>query len=127
MFSSPGIYILLVVLLLVLGIIFLYVVIRKARRSPASSETALVAADAGDPEQLSLNASSVGLKLSFSKAMRRIRAYGKGSRYRVPWYLMIGETNSGKTTLLSNTGMELLSNSPEEQRTGVKQGLNWFF
>ena len=127
MFSSPVIYILLVVLLLVLGIIFLYLVIRKARRSAAASETALVAAETSDQEQLSLAASSVGLKLSFSKAMRRIRAYGKGSRYGVPWYLMIGETHSGKTTLLSNTGMELLSNAPDEQQTGVKQGLNWFF
>src|SRR5436305_6938626 len=128
MFSSPGIYILLVVLLLIVGIIFLYVVIKKARRSPAPSETALVeASGGGDPAQVSLNASTVSLKLSFSRAMRHIRAYGKGSRYRIPWYLMIGETHSGKTTLLSNTGIELLSNAPDEQQTGVKQGLNWFF
>lgn len=127
MLSPPGIYILLVALLLVLGIIFLYVVIKKARRSAAPKEAVLVTADGGDPVPLSLNASSVGLKLSFSKAMRRIRTYGKGARYRIPWYLMIGEAQSGKTTLLSNTGLGLLANAPAEQQTGVKQGLNWFF
>jgi hypothetical protein len=126
MLSRPGIYILLVVLLLLLGIIFLYVVIKKARRAPAAPEAAPGAGD-GKPAQLSLNASGVGLKLSFSKALRRIRAYGKGARYRIPWYLMLGETDSGKTTLLSETGMELLFSAPDEQQTGVKQGLNWFF
>lgn len=127
MFSRPGIYILLIALLLVLGIIFLYIVFRKARRSAAPKDAMPVAADGGDPAQLSLNASSVGLKLSFVKAIRRIRAYGKASRYKIPWYLMMGESHSGKTTLLANTGMELLSEAPEEQQTGVKQGLNWFF
>ncbi|HYG10780.1 MAG TPA: type VI secretion protein IcmF/TssM N-terminal domain-containing protein, partial [Pyrinomonadaceae bacterium] len=126
MLSSPGIYILLVVLLLALGLIFLYVVIRKARQTPAAQEVALVA-PGDDPPQMILNASSLGLKLSFSRAMRRIRASGKGYLYRIPWYLMIGEAGSGKTTLLSNTGMELLSDAPGEQQTGVKQGLNWFF
>ena len=126
MLSRPVIYILLVVLLLLLGIIFLYVVIRKARRAPAAPEAGAGAAD-GKPAQLSLNASGVGLKLSFSKALRRIRSYGKGARYRIPWYLMLGEADSGKTTLLSNTGMELLFTAPDEQQTGVKQGLNWFF
>lgn len=126
MLSRPGIYILLVVLLLLLGIIFLYVIIKKARRAPAAPEAAPGAAD-GKPPELSLNASGVGLKLSFSKALRRIRSYGKGARYRIPWYLMIGEADSGKTTLLSETGMELLFDAPDEQQTGVKQGLNWFF
>ncbi len=125
MLSRQGIYILLVVLLLLLGIIFLYVVIKRARRAPALPEGE--AADGGKPAPLNLTASGIGLKLSFSNAMRRIRAYGKGARYRIPWYLMIGETDSGKTTLLGKTGMEILFSAPDEQLTGVKQGLNWFF
>lgn len=128
MLSPTGLYILLVVLLLVLGIIFLFVVIKKARRAPAPPEAAPGAAPTGgDAPPVNFNASSVDLKLSFVKAMRRIRAYGKGSLYRIPWYLMIGEAQAGKTTLLSHSGMPLLANAPEEQRTGVKQGLNWFF
>src|SRR4028119_2065264 len=128
MLSPTALYILLVVLLLLLGIVFLYVVIRKARRAPAPPETALVAAPpGGDPSPVSLKASSLDLKLSFNKALRRLRTYGKGARYRIPSDLLSGESHSGKTTLLGRTGMELQSNAPEEQRTGVKQGLNWFF
>ncbi|HJR08837.1 MAG TPA: type VI secretion system protein [Pyrinomonadaceae bacterium] len=128
MLSPTSLYILLVFLLLVLGIIFLYVVIRKARRAAAPPEAEIVAAPAGgEPSHASLKATSLDLKLSFNKAIRRMRLYGKGSRYRTPLYLLIGETHSGKTTLLSHTGMELLANAPEEQRTGIKQGLNWFF
>jgi hypothetical protein len=127
MVSPTVLYILLVVLLLVLGIIFLYVVIRKARRTPAPAEAALVAAPGGEPSPVSLKASNLDLKLSFKKAMRRIPLYGKGARYRIPWYLLLGETHSGKTTLLGNTGLELQTDAPDEQRTGVKQGLNWFF
>jgi type VI secretion system protein ImpL len=129
MFSPPRIYILLVVLLLALGLVFLYVVINKARRSPVSPSGAPPADDEGDDpaREVVLDASSVGLKLSFQRAMRRIRSYGKGFLYKIPWYLVIGEAGSGKTTLLGNTGLELLSNAPDERRTGIKQGLNWFF
>jgi hypothetical protein len=129
MVSPTVLYILLVVLLLLLGIVFLYVVIRKARRTAAPAEAALVAAPAGggDPPPVNLKASNLDLKLSFKKAMRRIPVYGKGARYRIPWYLLIGEAHAGKTTLLGNTGMELQTDAPDEQRTGVKQGLNWFF
>lgn len=127
MLSLTALYIFLIVLLLALGIIFLYVVIKRARRSPIPQEAGRDDAGGNAPAQIIFNTSSLGLKLSFSKAMRRIRAYGRGARYRIPWYLMIGEAHSGKTTLLGNTGMELLSDAPREQQTGVQQGLNWFF
>jgi type VI secretion system protein ImpL len=129
MFAPTWLYILLILLLLLVGIIFLYIVIRKARRSPAPQETELVAAEGGEKaeaSEVSLYASGVGLRNSFSKAMRRIRAYGKGSHYRVPWYLMIGEAQSGKTTVLGNTGMEVVLDRPLEKAAG-KQGVNWFF
>jgi type VI secretion system protein ImpL len=128
MLSPTGLYILLVILLLLLGIVFLYVVIRKARRAPAPAEAAPdTAAPGADPAPADFKASSLDLKLSFKKAMRGLRFYGKGARYRIPWYLLIGEAHSGKTTLLGNTGLELQSDAPEERRTGIRQGLNWFF
>jgi type VI secretion system protein ImpL len=130
MFSPPWLYVLLVALLLIVGLIFLYVVIRKARRNAVQKEAG--AAEGGDPSkaqpaELNLRGSSAWLKLSFTKAMRRIRAYGKGSLYRIPWYLMVGEAQSGKTTILSSTGLDLLTDEPDEEKTGVKQGVNWFF
>jgi hypothetical protein len=132
MLSPTRLYILIVVVvLLLIGIVFLYVVIRKARRSSAAG------AEAGDGEggdagkaqasQLSVRGSRVWLRLSFSRAMRQIRAYGKGSLYRIPWYLMVGEEQSGKTTALVGTGLDLLTDEPDEERAGFKQGVNWFF
>jgi type VI secretion system protein ImpL len=134
MFSPPTLYILLAVLvLLIVGLIFVYLVIRRARRQAVqkAAEAELVTADereAEQPDELSSYASSVGLRLSFSRAAKRINSYasGKGARYRVPWYLMIGEAQSGKTTLLGNTGLNLLFDMPKE-KTGGKQAVNWFF
>src|SRR5215213_8695956 len=136
MFSSTLVYILLVSLLLVVGILFLYVVIRKARREPGKKEAqaVVVEGDEVDPSegqaaQLSPYTSNAGLRLSFIKAMKRIRSYasGKDSRYRVPWYLLLGEARSGKTTLLGSTGLNLLFDVPGEKAAGTKQGVNWFF
>jgi type VI secretion system protein ImpL len=47
-----------------------------------------------------------GMKASFREAMRRIanRLPGWGSRYRVPWYVLIGEAGSGKTTIAETLG-----------------------
>jgi hypothetical protein len=130
MTSPTWLYILLVVVLLALGMILVYVVLKKARRSPRPPAAAEEGGEPGQllPAELGLYASGVELKLSFSKAMRRIRRlYGKGAQYKVPWYLMIGEAGSGKTTILGSTGLELLSEWPDEAKLGVKEGVNWFF
>ncbi|HKQ53517.1 MAG TPA: type VI secretion protein IcmF/TssM N-terminal domain-containing protein [Pyrinomonadaceae bacterium] len=132
MLSPTRLYILLVVLMLLVGIVFIYVLIKRAQRKSAQKEAEAGAADKDDAgkaqsPQLNLRDSSVWLKLSFSRAMRSIRAYGKGSLYRIPWYLMVGEAQSGKTTALGSTGLDLLSEEPDEEKAGVKQGVNWFF
>jgi len=73
--------------------------------------------------------SSLGLKASFSRAVRLLRTHvtRRDYRYRLPWFLMVGESGSGKTTLLSETGLSLPLGRPAEQMHGVKQGVNWFF
>jgi type VI secretion system protein ImpL len=44
---------------------------------------------------------------TFKQALRilRQRIPGRDFRYRVPWFLMMGETGGGKTTLLNNVGL----------------------
>ena len=73
--------------------------------------------------------SSLGLKSSFSRAVRLLRTHvtRRDYRYRLPWLLAVGEADSGKTTLLSETGLGLPLGRPAEQPHGVKQGVNWFF
>src|SRR5579862_3961344 len=44
---------------------------------------------------------------SFKEALKLLREKipGRDFRYRVPWYVMMGESASGKTTLLDNVGL----------------------
>jgi type VI secretion system protein ImpL len=126
-------YILLALILLALVVaIFLYLVLRKARRRAAPGGNALAPA-AGDEGAGGLMRraplTSLGLKTSFSRAVRLLRTHvtRRDYRYRLPWFLMVGESGSGKTTLLSETGLSLPLGRPAEQMYGVKQGVNWFF
>jgi type VI secretion system protein ImpL len=138
--SSPNwIFILLAVIVLVLVLlVFLYVILKKARKKSAPKEPtteagALVEIKKGETAPIEFiqydSGSSLGLRASFSKALRVLKAHvaGKDYRYRLPWFLMIGESQSGKTTLLGNTGLNLPVGLPTEHVRGIKQGLNWCF
>ncbi|HKQ53369.1 MAG TPA: type VI secretion protein IcmF/TssM N-terminal domain-containing protein, partial [Pyrinomonadaceae bacterium] len=131
MLTPTRLYILIVVVVLLLvGLVFLYLLVRKARRNSAQKEAeagAGGAAGKAQPAEVSLRGAPVWLRLSFRRAMRHIRAYGQGALYRIPWYLMVGEAESGKTTALAGAGLDLLTDEPNEEQTGVKQGVNWFF
>ncbi|HEV2862337.1 MAG TPA: type VI secretion protein IcmF/TssM N-terminal domain-containing protein [Pyrinomonadaceae bacterium] len=127
-------YILAAVVLLVLGTaLFLYLVLRRARNravatpAPAPAPAPAAGSPAGFIQQTAV--SSIGLKTSFSRAMRLLRSHvtRRDYRYRLPWFLLVGEAQSGKTTLLSNSGLDLPLGSPAEQLHGVRQGVNWFF
>jgi type VI secretion system protein ImpL len=137
MLSLNWILILLGIIILVLCIlVVLYIVLRKARKKSAPQEVmvetgALVEIKKGEVAPIEFiqydSSSSLGLRASFSKAMRVLKAHvaGRDYRYRLPWFLMIGESRSGKTTLLGNTGLNLSIGPPTEHVRGIKQGLNW--
>src|SRR5947199_4114057 len=128
-------YILLALLLLVLGIaVVLYLVLRRARMRAAPKTAALAPAPVvavEDPSTAGLYSplAALGLKASFSRAMRTLRAHvtRRDYRYRLPWFLMVGESGSGKSTALGESGLGLPLGRPAEQTYGVKQGLSWFF
>jgi type VI secretion system protein ImpL len=122
-------YILLAVLLLVLvTAVVLYLVLRRARRRAAAPPAPAPAPEAqvGFMQPAS---SSIVLKSSFTRAMRALRRHvtRRDYRYRLPWFLLVGEERSGKTTLLTESGMNLPLGRPADQLHGVRQGLNWFF
>ena len=127
-------YILLALLLLVLATaVFLYLVLRRARRRAEPKQAALAPAPVRveDPSTAGLYSplAALGLKASFSRAMKTLRAHvtRRDYRYRLPWLLMVGESGSGKSTALGESGMGLPLGRPAEQTHGVKQGLSWFF
>lgn len=127
-------YILLALLLLVLvTVVVLYLVLRRASRRAAPKQAtpapAPVRVEGPSTAGLFSPLAALGLKASFSHAMRTLRAHvtHRDYRYRLPWYLMVGEAGAGKSTALAESGMKPPLGRPPELRNGVKQRLNWFF
>lgn len=139
MLSPNWLFILLLVALLVLCVlIFLYLILRNARKKSAPKKEVVAAPAAAPappapaqtaPVEFTQFAPNLRLKASFIRALRLLKRYvtGKNYRYQIPWFLLIGEAKSGKTTLIANTGLTLPLGSPSEQIYGTKQELNWSF
>src|SRR5205085_6179141 len=125
-------YILLaLVLLVIVTAVVLYLVLRRARLRAAPKAAAPAPVTVEDPSTSGLYSplAALGLKASFARAMRTLRAHvtRRDYRYRLPWFLMVGESGSGKSTALGESGLGLPLGRPAEQAYGVKQGLSWFF
>jgi type VI secretion system protein ImpL len=140
MFNNYWVYILAAVLLLALLLaVLLYVVLRGARKraalrdaAAAPAPLAVVPAEGGDEPAGFIQFSSatrLGMKASFARALKLLKTHVTSSdyRYRLPWFLMVGEAQSGKTTALANADLNLPLGRPAEVVHGVKQGVNWFF
>ncbi|MDT7807540.1 MAG: type secretion system protein ImpL [Acidobacteriota bacterium] len=124
-------YILLVIILVVLGIVLgIYLLLRRARTRAVAAQSRPVPAAAAPVGFIQQTASSsIGLKTSFARSLRALRGHvtRRDYRYRLPWFLLVGEEQSGKTTLLAESGMNLPLGRPSEHVYGVRQALNWFF
>ncbi|MEQ8710441.1 MAG: type VI secretion protein IcmF/TssM N-terminal domain-containing protein [Rhodospirillales bacterium] len=77
----------------------------------------------------SRKAMPLGLKQSFRRACSTLRknVAGRNYLYEIPWYLMIGEAGSGKTTALANSGLNLPMGRPVESETGQRPPVSWWF
>lgn len=67
------------------------------------------------------------LSANFLKALNFLENHLEGGdyRYKLPWYLMIGSSNSGKTTLLEKGGLALPVGKPISQSD--KEDCKWWF
>src|SRR6267142_917658 len=112
MFSPNWLLILVVLVLLVLAtLVVLYVLLKRARKvayTPKPKEQVEEQKESASTGFLQ-QASDLELRASFKQAIRLLRTYvtGKDYRYQVPWYLMAGEADSGKSTVLDSTGLDL--------------------
>ncbi|MBD0371099.1 MAG: hypothetical protein ICV60_09715 [Pyrinomonadaceae bacterium] len=136
MLSPNLLFILLLVALLLLCVLgFLYLILRNARKRPGPKEVEVVPAQkpapqvTRAPDEFTQFAPNLKLQASFIKALRLLKRYvtGKDYRYRIPWFLMMGEARSGKTSLLTNVGLNAPLGTTSERVYGTKQGLNWSF
>lgn len=66
---------------------------------------------------------------SFKHARSVLRGYFPGRRalYRLPWYLVIGESGSGKSSLLRHAGLKLPLGPPKSDPAGREKPLDWWF
>lgn len=122
--------ILIAIFLLLAGTsIFLFLVIRRSRKIAFAAEPS---AEKEPDEKNSSGteflqyASDVELRTSFRRALRLLKSYvtGRDYRYRAPWYLIAGESKSGKTSLLESNG---LRESVKELIDRSGRRLNWYF
>lgn len=114
-------------LLLVGAAIFLYLVIRRSRKISFTVDSAVKAEpekqNSSGPDFLQF-ASDVELRTSFRRALRTLKTYvtGRDYRYRAPWYLLAGESKSGKSSLLESNGLDISVNELIEKN----RRLNWY-
>ncbi len=69
------------------------------------------------------------LRASFAHASKflKSRVSGRNYRYQIPWFLMLGEEDSGKSTLMENTGLGMPIGKYESQELNQEQGVQWWF
>lgn len=122
-----------ILLFLLLAIVLIVLVWNLWRRSKSGGEeeggevvgTSTLSPQGGQRRRFT----PVGLKSSFRRARATLRrnVAGRNWLYEIPWYLMIGEAGSGKTTALAHAGLNLPLGRPDENSTGQRPAVGWWF
>ncbi|HET9713794.1 MAG TPA: type VI secretion protein IcmF/TssM N-terminal domain-containing protein, partial [Pyrinomonadaceae bacterium] len=127
--TAPTVLLILIAifLLLVGTAVFLFLVIRRSRKISFAVDSAAKA----EPEKKESSgteflqfASDLELRTSFRRALRTLKTYvtGRDYRYRAPWYVLAGESKSGKTSLLESNGLDI----PVNELIEKNRRLNWY-
>jgi len=130
--SNVLLILILIFLLALVVAIFLFLVIRRSRKISYAPDAGVKPdGDAGKQEPAAVDflqyASDVELRTSFRRALRVLKQHvtGRDYRYRAPWYLLAGESKSGKTSLLDSNGLDVSINDAIEGNR--PRQLNWYF
>ena len=128
--SAPTVLLILIAIFLLLAgtAVFLYLVIRRSRKLSFAVDPTIKA----EPEKKESSGtdflqftSDVELRTSFRRALKTLNTYvtGRDYRYRAPWYVLAGESKSGKTSLVESNGLDI----PVEELVEKNRRLNWYF
>lgn len=117
------------VALLLLVLLFLLL-----RRAASAKDGAAAKPAAGAPAPALVDAGSAPvppqeLQHSFAAALRYLRRVTPGYRWRyaIPWYLVLGEKGSGKTTVLSELEAMRPAGAMQAEPPQASRGLTWHF
>ncbi len=128
-------YVVAAIVLLAVGVaIYLLIVLQKARkREPLhlaiEPDAAAPKPEAGKKDDLWARlAQARALRRSIVHAMKFLRenTAGRDVRYQIPWFMLMGESKSGKTTLLESAGLRA-SLLERAEDFGVHQAIQWRF
>ncbi len=113
--------------LLLLGLCwFVYYKIKNRKTDAMEGENA---DKTFDSQRKHRSASWFRLRRNLLRAMSALKAnvYGRNHRYQIPWFLLIGESGSGKTEALHHTNITLPLGAPQENTEGSREGWKWWF
>ena len=113
-----------ILLLLAVGAFLVLRAVRRRRLAAANLD-----ADGEARGDMTSMTRLVELRRAFARSVSLLKANtsGRSWRYQIPWFLMVGETSSGKRTVLRNTGLNLPLGRPREEILGLHPGCNWWF
>ncbi len=117
------------VLLLVLG--YIVILVRKSRveASPGVAAQSEVTTDKEAAWSQGDDTPASQLQHTFKQAMMRLKSHvtGRNYRYDIPWYLLVGEVGSGKSTIVSQTDLPLPFGPPSETSFRSQKISDWWF
>ncbi|HVI71313.1 MAG TPA: type VI secretion protein IcmF/TssM N-terminal domain-containing protein, partial [Pyrinomonadaceae bacterium] len=123
--TAPTVLLILIAIFLLLAgtAVFLYLVIRRSRKISFTAAKAEPEKKESGTEFLQF-ASDLELRTSFRRALQTLKTYvtGRDFRYRAPWYVLAGESKSGKTSLLESNGLDI----PVNELIEKNRRLNWY-
>ncbi len=103
----------------------------KARRAEAGLVEAVTAEGKADPARAAAE-DVAELRTRLRQALKQLRGtLGRGSVYSLPWYALIGPPGAGKTTALTNSGLnfplaDIMGEAPL-QGVGGTRHCDWWF
>ncbi|WP_428739558.1 type VI secretion system membrane subunit TssM [Sulfurimonas sp.] len=92
--------------------------------------------DIDKEKQKAVNLKIKDIKIKFNEALKILKnstlyKNKRRARYELPWYLLVGKENAGKTTLLEASGLDFPLNVNYDHRSvkeeGTSQGFLWYY
>ena len=121
-----------------IGLAVTVVLLRKKKDKPSPAEAAMAPAPAAPAEGApapapgaapKTYATGLSIAASFRDAVRHLRAHvaGRNFRYQIPWFVTLGQSGSGKSTMLRGAGLDLPFGEPDEAGPGSAAPVKWWF
>ena len=73
--------------------------------------------------------SPFALQRSFKRGMNTLKTnvFGRQFKYKIPWFMVLGQAHSGKSTVLSEVGLNMPVGKPKPDKPGNAEGCKWWF